>query len=343
MAGFASLIAQKRPVRILTSYLEKHIFPPALLFTGCEGVGKYAAAITFAKACNCDGYLPNDDRAAADPADGDPVPCGHCRSCRRIQSGHHPDVITVRPSGQQLRVDQIRSLLDTLSLKPYEARRRLVVILNAEAMNPEAGNAFLKTLEEPPPDTVLILCAPQAADLLPTIASRCQHIQFNPLTPAGIIRQLQDRSGLDEKSAAVIAAMADGKIGKALQLVDADWRTHRQWVLTCSGLLDPPSGPSCRLRSRLALAERLARDKNKATAALEMMATWLRDLLVYPFAPTKVINIDLKREIQYTVQHTQPSCLLEQLAVIQSAQRDLQSNANFRLVMDRAMIRLATD
>ena len=187
MPGFESIIGQDRPIRILTTFLQNGTVPHALLFTGIEGVGKQSAAVTFAMACNCTGDFSEnkfewrDNRTADDHSTADPRhitnPCGNCKPCRKIESKNHPDIIRIKPSGVFIKIDQIRALCQTLAMKPYEAGIRVVLISDAQAMNPAAGNALLKVLEEPPTGTILILVANHTADLLPTIVSRCRHIR----------------------------------------------------------------------------------------------------------------------------------------------------------------------
>ncbi|MCP4630816.1 MAG: hypothetical protein GY850_46010, partial [bacterium] len=183
MPGFESIIDQDRPIRILTTFLQKGTIPHALLFTGIEGVGKERAAIAMAMACNCaDNDAASDSERHGTSVSGHsntirPIitdPCGICKSCRIIASDNHPDIIRLKPSGPTIKIDQIRSTVQTLAMKPYEARWRLVIISDAQTMNPAAGNALLKVLEEPPGRTILILVAAHTTDLLPTIVSRCQ-------------------------------------------------------------------------------------------------------------------------------------------------------------------------
>ena len=168
MPGFDSIIDQERPIRILLSLLFHGTIPHALLFTGIEGVGKKTAAVALAMACNCRRPVAVE-------------PCGECAACRKIAAGAHPDILRVSPAGAMIKIDQIRELCQVLTMKPYEARVRVVIIADAHTLNPAAGNALLKMLEEPPARTVLILTAPQTGDLLPTIVSRCQHIRFKPI------------------------------------------------------------------------------------------------------------------------------------------------------------------
>ena len=106
--------------------------------------------------------------------------CGQCQPCRQILANSHPDIISVKPQGDTLRINQIRELLGLLAMKPHSAKHRVVIIAESHTMNPEAANALLKVLEEPPANTTLILTAAQKSDLLPTILSRCRHIGSSP-------------------------------------------------------------------------------------------------------------------------------------------------------------------
>ena len=137
MIGPASLIAQHQPVQILNAILRKGTIPHAFLFTGAEGVGKRTAALAFAMALNCSG---DRDSLSGEPAGSDASgviestaisACGVCRSCRKIESGNHPDFISLHPQGPFIRIDQIRELCRVLSMKPYEADYRTVVISDA--------------------------------------------------------------------------------------------------------------------------------------------------------------------------------------------------------------------
>ena len=169
MPGFESIIDQERPIRILTALLYHGTLPHALLFTGIAGVGKKAAAIELARACNCvkrnSGGTPKlkknrENRGnCTNDLNLSIGPCGRCKSCRKIRAGNHPDIIQVKPAGPYIKIAQVRALCNTLAMKPYEAKTRVVIIYDAQTMNPAAGNALLKILEEPPQRTILILIA----------------------------------------------------------------------------------------------------------------------------------------------------------------------------------------
>jgi DNA polymerase-3 subunit delta' len=170
---FQSIIGQERAIRLLSRMLHNDRLVHALVFTGIDGIGRQTTAKALAMAVNCANRV-------------DVSACNACRSCQKVISGNHPDVIIVEPSGAFIKIDQVRSLRQQLRFAPLERGRRVIIINDAQTMNAEASNAMLKILEEPPKDTHIILTASQVTDLLPTIASRCQHIGFRPIPVAKI-------------------------------------------------------------------------------------------------------------------------------------------------------------
>ena len=330
MPGFESIIEQDLPVRILNTFLKFGNIPHALLFTGIEGVGKESTALAFAMACNCAGQDSDPGRPESD------IPCGHCKSCRKIETGNHPDIIRVKPSGPFIKISQIRSLCQTLAMKPYEARRRVVIITGAQGMNPAAGNAFLKMLEEPPLRTILILLAPHTSDLLPTIVSRCQQIRFKPISKETLESVLVDQHGIDPEKAMIITTMAGGSLSRALQMHRDNWVNRRNWLIGEMGALT--SGPVNRL---LAFGEQLSKNKDSLDDSLEVMKSWLRDLIVGRMNPERVINRDLISEIQQTSQKISVTTLLDKIDTIQKAQNAIHTGTNLRLAMEAMVLKLA--
>src|SRR5918912_510430 len=167
----------------------------AYLLSGPAGVGKSALALRLAQALNCE--------------TGGPDPCLACRSCKRIERGNHPDVRIAGMASQaaglkpdeaarqkDLRIDTVRDWLADINLRPYEGRRRVFILHDAERLTEAASNAMLKTLEEPPPYATLILVANTAGDLLPTIVSRCQPLKLRPLPRAALAAVLCERYSL---------------------------------------------------------------------------------------------------------------------------------------------------
>lgn len=334
MFGFKLIINQEHPKRILTACLKTGHIPNAFLFTGKRGVGKRITAITFAMARNCMGKELDTTE-----------PCGRCTSCLKIKSGNHPDIITISPSGSNIKIAQIRSLCHVLAMKPYEARLRVVIISDAQTMNPSAGNALLKVLEEPPAKTILILTATQSSDLLATIVSRCQHIRFNPISTDNIVKMLIDKEGVDVEEAVVVANIADGSLSRAISMVKSshktNWLDQRKWLINAIGLDQPKSMSMQPIGLLLAYAERLSKNKSTISGFLEVMLSWLRDLVIYKYSPEKIINRDLIDKVQCASQQIDIKSLFSKIEAVQAAQRNIEAKANLKLTLELLMMRLA--
>lgn len=200
----------------------------AYAFVGPAGIGKRRFALELAKCLLCERH-----------ADADLESCGECRSCQQVAALTHPDLITVSPPegksilpiGLMVGEGEERGksgLCHDLSLKPMSSRRRVAIIDQADWMNDEAANALLKTLEEPPPHSVLILIAASADQLLPTIRSRCQVVAFQPLSAADVCKLLlSERLAENETEAGQVAALCDGSLDAARQLLDPQLRSVR--------------------------------------------------------------------------------------------------------------------
>jgi DNA polymerase-3 subunit delta' len=349
MHGFESILGQEKPIRLLKMFLRNETIPHALLFLGIDGVGKTSAAKAFAMACNCMAkrekhlLFKEDARSihcTTPNLTAESEICGCCKSCGKIKSGSHPDIILVEPTGPYIRINQIRNLLNILAMKPYEARLRVVIIKDAQAMNPAAGNALLKVLEEPPDRTVLILTAMQTSDLLPTIVSRCQHIRFNPIPGNYLKRLLIEKQGADPDDAEIITIMANGSFSKALSMMrhmkNTNWIMRRTWLFNVVESLPLMSIPSC-----LAFAESLSKNKETLADSLEVMKSWFRDLIVCRFHPAKVMNKDVIEKIHKSSKKMTVAALLSKIEDIHLAQRNIRSNSNLRLTLEVLMMRLA--
>lgn len=302
--------------------------------------------MTFAMACNCldleTGYLCEDENSlhTAQNRYAGTNPCGSCKSCRKVQSGNHPDIIIVEPSGPYIKIGQIRALCHTLAMKPLEARLRVVLISDSQAMNSAAGNALLKVLEEPPDRTILMLTARHPSDLFPTILSRCHHIRFNPISRESIVTILIEKEGVHPDDAEIISTMANGSLSKALSMIGlpkkTNWIHQRNWLINeIDSLSLKPVG------SLLAFAARLSKNKAMLPEFLEMIQSYLRDLVVCKYCPEKIINRDLQSKIQNRSQKMTTASLLSQISMVQSAQKDMRTNANLRLTLEVLVMRLA--
>jgi DNA polymerase-3 subunit delta' len=215
--GFSAINNQEKAVNRLNGFIQSGNIPHALLFTGIEGIGKKKTALAFAMALNCK-TIAGRQSMKNEPNE----PCGTCRPCKKIAAGHHPDVITIEPEQSLIKISAIRDLGNALAVKPYEALQRVVVIDQAQAMNPQAGNSLLNLLEEPPAKTILILIAVNTYSLLPTIVSRCQQISFKPI-PDQVLGEYLGQKGIPPEKADILGKLANGSYAKAQNLAETDW------------------------------------------------------------------------------------------------------------------------
>lgn len=199
------IIGQDRAVAMLSRSIGRQRLAGSYLFCGESGVGKKTTALNFAKAVNCLGTSP--DAVSPDS-------CDECESCLKIDAGTHPDLLVIAPEERQIRIEEIRLIDEALSLKPFEGRKKTVIVDDAEIMNTPAANAFLKTLEEPPGDSLIILVSSRPELLPATIRSRCARINFSPLSPESCAMVLEGR--IQGEQCLLSARLSMGRPGIAL-------------------------------------------------------------------------------------------------------------------------------
>ena len=248
-----SIRGHDRAVDALRRGLAQGRLPHAFLFVGPEGIGKRSFAEAFAQALLCE-RVPE---ARLDP-------CGVCPTCLQVAAGTHPDVLRVsRPEDKhELSIKLIRDLCLDLGLKPASGRRKVAIIDDADDLNDEAANAFLKTLEEPPPGSVLILVGGSPEAQLDTIVSRCRVLRFDPLPEADVAAVLLERGFVDDPAeAARLAHLADGSVSRARGLADPGLEAFRRSLI--DGLVDRRGVDAPVLARRL---EAFAKEAGKESA-----------------------------------------------------------------------------
>lgn len=352
---FDGLLGQARALSVLAAALRSGRVPHAYVFEGPDGVGRRRAALALAQGLNCERaeagapalFGGGGEAATLDPeARGG---CGACRACRKIEAGQHPDVQMLEPAGQSgggvYLVEQVRALTRDLAFRPFEGRRKVAILDRAERLGPVCGNALLKTLEEPPAASHLVLLAPGRHHLMPTVASRCQVVTFRPLEAEDLVAILA-REGLpagpdgtvDRAAAGAIAALADGSAARALSLAGQEGLAGRREWLERIGRLSRR-----RAEEIFETAEALAADKERLPAVLETVRAWLRDLVVTVAAPGAVplVNSDLGEVARREATGRTVEDLATGLAAVDAAEAALRRNANRTLVAERLLLRLA--
>lgn len=298
----------------------------AYLFSGMEGVGKNLAAIRFAAMLNCPGP-PHESPDA-------------CSVCRRILTGKHPDFGIERPMRGSIRIDRVREIQSGFQFAPIEGRYRVCVIDDAHSMTRAAQNALLKTLEEPPPQRVIILVTAKPFLLLPTVRSRCRRIRFGPLSAAAVAAILTER-GVLRATADVLGRVSSGSLSQAIEMNRPSFIALREKVI---GMLTEPSAGG--ISSVLQTAAEWSKDRQTALDALGIAAAWFRDLLLAAQGPEQgrwIINVDFLDRIAAEAQHYASGQIMAAYDEVTRATDLVQAefNPNQNLVLDVALLRIA--
>jgi DNA polymerase III subunit delta' len=319
-ASFRTLIAQDRAKELLQRSCRRQRLSHAYLFRGPAGVGKKQAALALAAAINC-----------ANPANQDA--CEVCPSCRKFRSGNHPDFLTVFPDGAAIKIKQIRALRQNLDFPPHEAQRRVVLLADVHTMRREAGNSLLKTLEEPPAHTILILTGSEAGAILPTILSRCQVIPFFALPYLQVAAALQ-AEGMPAAAATTLAAVAEGSLGRARLLAAGELLARRREII--ERLLPLQAEAPQAVTTVFELAEQAAELKENLPELLALLQIWLRDLLLLAagMPSSLVVSRDLTDLLAAAGCRWRQEQLLANIEQFAKARRYLQQNCNRALICE---------
>ncbi len=277
---FSDLTGNASVTTRLRSLVSAGKLPRSLIFFGRGGIGKVEAAVTLAQALNC--VVAENDA------------CGKCPSCIRIKKDEHSDVRVLRPEGRggQLRAEGVRDAIADVFFRPFEGRRRVIILTDAERMNPTTANTLLKILEEPPSWATLILVTANEAALLPTVLSRCQIFRFSPLAPEELETLLRSRHGMDPDRAALLAAVAGGGIARALELAEEPLPELRQQALSIATLAVESESSE----SLVPLADSLSKEP-RLMLLLDLLLSILRDLAASA-ASAPILHRDIADDIR---------------------------------------------
>jgi len=231
----------------------------SFIFAGLDGIGKRRVAFETAAALNC----------ASSGLAG--LACWECGDCERVRARTHPNVLYVEPEAGLIKIDRVREVQAALKYR-VERGRKVVVVEAADKLNAQAANAFLKTLEEPPPATVIILVTSRPSELLPTVLSRCQRINFRPLSVDEVAGYLTRETGAKEAEARSIARMSGGSIARAACLLEDGMETSAAGVIEAISAISPGEADKA-----VGLAEELAK-RDDLEEVLESLKGVYRDM-----------------------------------------------------------------
>jgi DNA polymerase-3 subunit delta' len=325
----SSVVGHHHLIELLRTAVSRDRVPQSLLFAGPEGVGKRTVAIALAQAINCPKAEDRGPRVEG---------CGKCPTCTRIAAGQHTDVTLIDKGDEaSIKIKHIRDrLLDVVGYRPFEARRRVFIIDQADEMTWEAQDALLKTLEEPPSSATLILVTAYPDTLLSTIQSRCRRLRFGVLADADVARVLETRFRIEPAKARLMASTAGGSVTRAIAEEAGDIADDRDAALDLlQASSEPRMGPRLKAAASLAQHKSKRRDRDALSARLALMATLCRDLTaLHAGAADRVSNADLSDTLGGLARAFDADRLTRAFATIVRAQQALDRNASPKIVAD---------
>lgn len=350
--SFKEIIGQENAIKILQNSLQERRLGISYLFYGPEGVGKSFTAKEFAKSLNCQEgtsdtsaeFTMSEAEGLSDNVERSPAarPCGQCPACLKSDKLEYPDLhwLDIQEDSQNIGIEQIRQMQSALNLRPFEAKVKVFVVNNAQALSEEAANCLLKVIEEPPADSVIILITSGLRAVLPTISSRCQKIKFSHLSRAQVEEILREEHNLDPQESSYLARYCEGKAGQAKLLGRGDFLIKRKGIL--DAVFHPDlSAPQAAQRIRKAEAygrafEEFFKDKAQAVQGLAILMSYFRDVMfVKAGLPAEyLINQDRLQEVMRVSGMCARPELLSLLAKLSKSFEYIEQNINLRLLTD---------
>jgi len=303
----------------LTSAFQKDRIPSAYLFLGDDGIGKSSLVKEFAQLLNCEKKSI----------------CHICPNCRLFDSNAHPDFHVIQRNGKFIRIAQIHELIAQLSLKPAYATKRVVLVKGADCLNQESANSFLKILEEPPLDTLIVLTTSDENLLLETILSRCQKVMFAPLSQDVLIRILKEKFKLTGKDALFVINYSGGRIRKDFisNIAILDTLRRQVFSMLCNLNLEQMVDHSVLLEGWV--------KKELHFYFLEFCAVWLKDLLYLKEEKgNQITNGDMADEVDSSCISVSPSQLSCAFNLVIETELAIRANAGKLLALESLIIQI---
>ena len=320
MGSFKDVVGHKDILKYISSAVENNRVSHAYILNGERGSGKKMLANLFAMTLLCE--------------TGDNEPCGKCQSCKQAESGNHPDIIRVtHEKPNSISVDDIRTQVNnTVDIKPYQGPYKVYIIPQADMMTPQAQNAILKTIEEPPSYAVFLLLTENAETLLPTINSRCVMLKLRNIKDTLIKKYLMENLEIPDYKADMCTAFAQGNMGRAIMLANSDhFNEIREEAVQLLKHIN-----EMELNEIVAAVKNISVYKLEITDYLDIIMIWYRDVLLYK-ATKEIDKVVFKDQLQSIKEQARKSSyegielILESL---EKAKARLKANVNFDLVME---------
>ena len=326
MMGFNNIIGHEEIIGHLKNAIESGKISHSYIFTGEPGSGKKLLAGTFASTLQCEA--------------GGTEPCQKCDSCKKAMGKNHPDIIMVsHEKPGTITIDEIRDqVINDIDIRPYYSPYKIYIIADADLMTPQAQNALLKTIEEPPEYGIVILMTSNISALLPTIQSRCLTMEFRPLSTAVVESFVKEHCQVPDYQARASAAFAQGNLGKAMRYAKSeDFIERKDHIISLLRHVEQMD-----LSEMLAVIKDLVTRKDEVRDYIDLMVLWYRDVLL--FKATKDINQLLFQDeasyISREASHRSYEKIEEILQAFEKAKVRLRANVNFDITMELMLLTL---
>ena len=324
MGSFKDVVGHKDILKYISSAVENNRVSHAYILNGERGSGKRMLANLFATTLLCES--------------GNSEPCGKCHSCRQAESGNHPDIIRVtHEKPNSISVDDIRTQVNnTVDIKPYQGPYKVYIIPQADLMTPQAQNAILKTIEEPPAYAVFLLLTENAEMLLPTINSRCVMLKLRNIKDTLIRKYLMENLEIPDYKADMCTAFAQGNMGKAIMLATSEYFNEiKEEVVHLLRNIDEMN-----VSELMDAVKKCMTYKMEINDYLDMIAIWYRDVLIYKATKNvdRVVFSDQLRYIKARASKSSYEGIENILNAIEKAKARLKANVNFELTMELLLL-----
>lgn len=327
--AFKKTIGQEKVKQLLSYALEKGHLSHGYLFEGPRGLGKGKMAKELAAAILC----PQEE-----------APCGTCNSCKQVEAETHAEFRWIR--GQEegkepvVSVEMIRNLVKDIYLKPYEGEYKVYVVPEADTMTVQAQNALLKTLEEPPDHSVIILATPEPERLLPTILSRCQRVVFRPVKPEIIQAYLEDTKKMPREKAVSLAAFANGIPDRAIEILEDQGyqQQYKDFIQLTESLMEKDYGLA------IEKGECMQRDKSQALWVLSLWQEWLRDLhmMMMGGEVAMLIHQNQEKRLRKQTAYYNEAMIHAMQQMMETAGEDIRTHGNLAFIVESLLMNMVS-
>lgn len=315
-------IVQEEIMKSLAKAINNNQISHCYIFEGTKGMGKYETALIFAQSLFCENFTSE--------------PCNKCSSCVKFNSNNHPDIHVINSGETTIKREEIDNLIESVYKKPYESSKKVFIIKDAHQMTTQAANTFLKTLEEPPEDSVIILLTTNSNLLLPTIVSRCQMLKFRSMSKDKIKEFLIKNCGASEELSGLASEYSKGVLKKAIEMVkgnDGTLRQREDIIKLFDKIVNSDSGIIYELENYF------EENKDNIDIIVEIIMVWIRDIM---FVQNGMIDLVINKDfIQLAEIHSgimkRNTDLIEQM---QYTCDNIKSNVNYKLAIDNMLLKI---